>query len=402
MKKVVKRMLLSALSFLFVVALTIGDLGVYASAGTIDSSVYHSVKPDTSVYKQTAKTDYFVAGSFADAKEYVENSGNFDNCDYIYYETQTETCYHYYAYHMPSTVISAGQSYTVNNVINGANNKTARSVTFTAPYQGSSTQGGPYANSYTTDKVSHNLWYYWYFTIEAVAYNSVDKKYENTICTTLGYDQGRTMPGGLLNGWRTTGGFDNMNQWIWGSNVGYHGGTVDYRYSPVGGYGIHMTGVCYCHRNTNINPYFGNGSACLADGYSHTTTMYRFTGYELSCITITADKKSGTGGTDKFYEYYGVSFNKTVTPTDKITSIYVPSKIGYTFGGYYNKDTGTGGKTLPSNATKVVDESGNILVNNKFWSSNGKIYAYWIPNKYTVNVYNNKPSSSSGDIVNIK
>lgn len=384
MKGKLKRYLLKVLAFIVIFSIVSYNFRLTnVEAGSIPDSLFHNTAP-SSAYELKNSTGYFVAGTFNEAKAYLESLGDtWAGYDYIWYETQTQECFHYYQYNIPGVVVRPGEIYTVYNCINGANNPSPSTFTFTVPSQSYATEGGPYAQITPYDKVSHQLWYYWYFTIEAVAYNSIDNRYEPTICTVLGYDQGRTMKGGLLNGWRNTGGFDNNNQYNWGSTTGYHGQTIDWRVSPLGGYGLHGGNLCGdgCG-NTPLR--FGDGSACLADGYKHTTTMYRFHGYKLNCVKITEDKKGGTSGTDAFYEYKGVSFNSSIDRSSVITSISVPTRTGYTFEGYYSKNTGSNGTSLSSDSVLIVDKNGNIKVGNSYFSSNTTIYALWKPISYEV------------------
>lgn len=60
----------------------------------------------------------------------------------------------------------------------------------------------------------------------------------------------------------------------------------------------------------------------------------------------------------------------TATELKKATSVTIPEKKGYRFGGYFTGTNGTG--------TCYVDASGNILSTSTTFTSNTTLYAYWI------------------------
>ena len=74
------------------------------------------------------------------------------------------------------------------------------------------------------------------------------------------------------------------------------------------------------------------------------------------------------------YELYASKFYIDTTNKTAVTYITVPARTGYTFGGYYTSTNGGG--------TQVIDASGNIKVENTFFSSNATIYAKWTVNTY--------------------
>ncbi len=75
----------------------------------------------------------------------------------------------------------------------------------------------------------------------------------------------------------------------------------------------------------------------------------------------------------------------TGTYNSNLPSITVPSRVGYTFGGYY---TGTGG-----GGTQYINASGAAT---RAWdkTSNTTLYAKWTPNNYTVKYYGNGGSTT--------
>ena len=81
--------------------------------------------------------------------------------------------------------------------------------------------------------------------------------------------------------------------------------------------------------------------------------------------TVTFDMQGGSGGTESIYAAY----------TQMMPDVTPPSKPGYTFGGYYDKQNGTGTQyyDIKGSAYGVYDRTENII-----------LYAKWTPNQYTV------------------
>ena len=105
--------------------------------------------------------------------------------------------------------------------------------------------------------------------------------------------------------------------------------------------------------------------------------------WTANTYTITFDKENGTGGTDEVTVQYKNN-NYSVNP------VVVPTRTGYTFGGYWVGDNGTGVLVVnadgswKSNANGYTDENGN-------WNKpNGlTLYAKWTAHKYTVKFHKN-------------
>ena len=130
-------------------------------------------------------------------------------------------------------------------------------------------------------------------------------------------------------------------------------------------------------------------------------TQYAFRSYGNGGVTITLYAKwirvykvqlNNKGadlvqGTDFIYENYneniqgrtGYYFDNACTLP--ISTIVIPVKTGYTFGGYYESEDG--GNTLAANA--CIDSSGSILVGTtKFNNDTTILYAMWTPTSYTI------------------
>ena len=77
-----------------------------------------------------------------------------------------------------------------------------------------------------------------------------------------------------------------------------------------------------------------------------------------------------------FYQKYGVGFytdKATLNPTSQIS---VPSKVGYSFTGYYKNIFGVG--------TPLIKEDGSIALNNTSYMSDATIYAGYEAMKFTI------------------
>lgn len=94
-----------------------------------------------------------------------------------------------------------------------------------------------------------------------------------------------------------------------------------------------------------------------------------YANWQPSIVMIQTEKAGGTGGTDVFYEKYGVGFSLDeafISPTDYIR---IPSKIGYTFAGYCERISGKG--------VQVTGSNGKLYVSPDYFSQNSVIYAQY-------------------------
>ena len=103
-----------------------------------------------------------------------------------------------------------------------------------------------------------------------------------------------------------------------------------------------------------------------------------YANYAESTYTITLNKQNGTGGD-----------NTVVAPyNDSIPTITVPTRSGYTFGGYYTGTNGSGAKYYNSDGTsEIIYTQANNLT----------LYAKWIPITYTIGYTLNGGSVTSAN-----
>ena len=91
---------------------------------------------------------------------------------------------------------------------------------------------------------------------------------------------------------------------------------------------------------------------------------------------ITLNKRSGTGGTDTIYGGVSGGFWSDDLCTERITSVTVPTREGYTFWGYFRT---TGGDDKYINADGTINLSQSVVSTGaQTW------YAYWTANTYTL------------------
>ena len=96
--------------------------------------------------------------------------------------------------------------------------------------------------------------------------------------------------------------------------------------------------------------------------------------YQVSNVyTMTLDRQGATNGTSAIYMKYGVGWYSNSSATTAITSVpTLPTKAGFTFGGYFTETNGGG--------TQIVSSSGQITGANNYITANDTLYAKWTAN----------------------
>ena len=140
---------------------------------------------------------------------------------------------------------------------------------------------------------------------------------------------------------------------------------------PVASDIFSQTGYEITSWNTNAN---GTGiNYTLKETYQIASDLDLYAQWDGIVYTISLDNQTGTGGTSEIYVKYNTGFYSNLATTTLITEIpSLPTRLGYTFQGYYTGTNGAG--------TRIVDDSGNILASNIFTMSNITIYASWTAN----------------------
>ena len=98
--------------------------------------------------------------------------------------------------------------------------------------------------------------------------------------------------------------------------------------------------------------------------------------------TVTFDKQNGTGG----------STSAAATFNSAMPAITVPTRPGYTFGGYYTAKNGGGTQYYTSSGASA--RNWNITANTT-------LYAKWTANTYTIIYNSNKPRGASSEITGL-
>ena len=132
-------------------------------------------------------------------------------------------------------------------------------------------------------------------------------------------------------------------------------------------------------------------SQVFSYGAGNTTLTANWT---QNIYAITLNQQSGSGGTGTIYEKYGSGYYTNSAATTQMTTsangITVPSRTGYTFGGYYTS-TGGGG-------TQYIGTNGKLTssASSTHFTAAGSLYAKWTPISYSIS-YNLNSGSVSGN-----
>ncbi len=125
------------------------------------------------------------------------------------------------------------------------------------------------------------------------------------------------------------------------------------------------------------------------------TNMNVYLKYKTFAITL--DRQDGFGGTATIYEKYNTGYYTNNTATTQMTTganaISVPSRTGYTFGGYYTGTNGSGTQYI--NASGYLTSSASATA----FTAAGSLYAKWTIVPYTIS-YNYNGGSVSTDNAN--
>lgn len=149
--------------------------------------------------------------------------------------------------------------------------------------------------------------------------------------------------------------------------------------------------------------YNGSGTCTRGWDIAKATTLYAY--WTPNTITITLNKNGGSGGTDIFYYKYGTNkYYSNSACTTQITSITLPTRVGYTFSNYYGDGTSGGGSG--ENYYGIYDSGSSTY---RFASDlctdiykNATLFAKWNPNQYTVttNLNGGTLNGKSGNATN--
>ena len=119
-----------------------------------------------------------------------------------------------------------------------------------------------------------------------------------------------------------------------------------------------------------------------------------YANWKPKTILVITDKQGGIGGTDFFYQKYGIGNFSNAGCMNGVKVITVPSLVGHTFSGYYTSTNGKGDKIVVGSGVEETDVSGTIT--NTYFLQDTTIYAYWTPNTYKITLDNQGADIISG------
>lgn len=119
-----------------------------------------------------------------------------------------------------------------------------------------------------------------------------------------------------------------------------------------------------------------------------------YANWKPKTILVITDKQGGIGGTDFFYQKYGIGNFSNAGCMNGVKVITVPSLVGHTFSGYYTSTNGKGDKIVVGSSIAETDASGTIT--NTYFLQDTTIYAYWTPNTYKITLDNQGADIISG------
>jgi hypothetical protein len=169
---------------------------------------------------------------------------------------------------------------------------------------------------------------------------------------------------------------------------------------------------CTCTVHAGCRGNYQNGwETSQADtnvgyGYSSICGQWGRGIYTVVPTQITLDNQyATTPGASKIYGQYNVGFYSTYSKKEhgksskiyeyiynngnKVANVTVPSRTGYSFGGYFTGTNGSG--------TKCINVNGKIASSNTQFTKDSTLYAYWIPNTYYIDYYGNGSTFGSMD-----
>lgn len=165
-----------------------------------------------------------------------------------------------------------------------------------------------------------------------------------------------------------------------------------------GGASFSKTGYTLSKWNTASGG--GGTDYALSGSYTGNADLELYAIWTPQEYTITLNNQSATTtGSTSITVTYGESTNLTGTP-----AITVPSKTGYTFGGYYTEDDGDGVQIIADNGNVIAEATDDVEIytsEDKEWLYAGDItlYAKWTANQYTITLNDNDATTAGSTSV---
>lgn len=175
-------------------------------------------------------------------------------------------------------------------------------------------------------------------------------------------------------------------------------GTIANEYKD---YGINATlnaGTNFSRTGYTLDRWDSNSSGtgnhyALSGTYNGNTNLNLFAIWTANPYTITLNNQSATtAGTTSISVTYNANTNLSGTP-----AITVPTKTGYTFGGYFTSTEGEGTQLIAANGNVNASVDGFTSATKQWIYANGiTLYAYWTANTINLTLDKNCASGSNG------
>ena len=187
--------------------------------------------------------------------------------------------------------------------------------------------------------------------------------------------------------YKNTKGWTNVYSYVYGATTNVWAGTKMSSFT--------FDGVTYYYTalGDNTSIVFNQGNGTNQDDLSNITDNKRkyydpsSSSWKDFKVTVTLNNHDATtAGTESVSPVY---------ETEVLSNITVPAKTGYTFGGYYTAEGGSGSQLI--NASGVWQTVATYTDASKHWIKNTSVtlHAKWTENKYTVTINNDGGGSTS-------
>lgn len=137
---------------------------------------------------------------------------------------------------------------------------------------------------------------------------------------------------------------------------------------------------------------YASGQEVLNMTAKHNDVITLYAQWEPCIYKIIENKAGGTGGTDVFYQKYGVGFyaDEDCVKGTEINRIVLPTRTGYNFLGYYNNMMGIGEEDA-----LVIKPDGSIRLSEDTYAEDTTIFAIFEPKE--IDVIFDKQDGLQGD-----
>ena len=203
---------------------------------------------------------------------------------------------------------------------------------------------------------------------------------------------------GTAYGYGTAVSFTTLQRYtiIYNNNGGE--GTIDNQYKDYGVAATLNAGTNFSRTGYTLSRWDSNSSGtgnsyALSGSYTTNGNVTLYAVWTPNPYTITLNNQDATsGGTASISVTYNANTNLTGTP-----AITVPTKTGYTFGGYYTGIGGEGNQIIAANGNVNASVDGFTDASKNWIYANGiTLYAKWTANTITLTLDKNGVTGTDG------